>query len=153
MRDPGDGRQVGSREGLKRQRLARRSTCQPRWTYVYHSSRNTRCGISERAFDLGDCLVARDFARDDEQRRATRRSQRLAPRAHRKQTWPSAPGIGAHEHDVGVAPRSKMLKRIVEDDDINTMRDCLANSPYAIRRSNDWHSRIEALVHPGLDPY
>jgi hypothetical protein len=40
-----------------------------------------------------------------------------------------------------------MLKRIVEDDKIDTLRDRFPDSARAIRRFNDWHPWVQPLVN------
>ena len=62
------------------------------------------------------------LARDHDHRRARERAERLAPRACRKQPQRHVPAIGADQHDVGVAARAAVLKRVVQDGDIGAQR-------------------------------
>src|SRR5437762_3260631 len=119
MRDGGDRRQISSLQCVQGQRLPGRSAGKTGWSEVHRRLRYLWCHIRQRAPDILDRGSIGNLAGHNDERRATRRSQRLAPRARGKQTGRSSPRVGIDQNDISVSAGASMLKCIVEDDSAN----------------------------------
>ncbi len=146
-RDRRDRREVGALHRVQRQRLTGSSAVKVSGEQMQYRNRNVRrsgrnCptrGFHQRSVG--------SLSRDDHQVGASCRVKRLTPRAGREEPWRTRPRIRVHEEHVHVSASAAMLKCIIEDDDIDTLRDRLSDAARAIRRDDHRDSWIQPLMH------
>jgi hypothetical protein len=108
------------------------------------NARRRRCDGAPRGIDRRS---AGSFPRDDDEARASRGPERLAPRSGRKEPRRTGPRIRIHEQDICVPSGTAVLKSVVKDHDIRSLRDCLSDATRAIRRHNHRDACVQALMH------
>jgi hypothetical protein len=107
---------------------------------------NVRC--FQRVDDHSCLIERRGFARHDDEARATRRGQVLAPWACGQQVPSSSvPAIRTDEHNVRDATRLSVLERIVEHDGVASDITRLDASGNAVRR----HDHLDVGVERAMD--
>jgi hypothetical protein len=99
---------------------------------MHYGNRNLRrCGGESAPCGFNGRLVS-GLSRDDDETRASCGLEWLAPRAGWEQSRRAGPRVRIHEQDIRVSSGSAMLKGIVEDHDVRSLRDRLSDSPRAI---------------------
>lgn len=139
--------QFGPSERVEWKCLTGRRAVQLRRREMNDRDWNLGRGSGDSASRVGYCRCARCLACYHHETCAARGAERLSPRPCRKKARRSRPRVGIDQHDVGVSGGASMLKRIVEDDHVDTLRNRFPNASPAIRRFNDGHTRIEPFVH------
>src|SRR5450756_2427629 len=135
---------------MERKNLTGRSAFQIAGCEVRNRDGHARSCVSESALHILHRGSVCRFSRDDYERRPTRSAKGLAPRPGGKKSRPPHPCIGAHEQNIGIPPSPAVLKRVIEDDDIHALRDCLTDPAHAIGNRDDGDSLVESLVHDCL---
>jgi hypothetical protein len=149
-RNRGDRHQLGSSEGVQRKCLTRRSAVQLRWGEMHNGNRNPRRGGGDCAPSVGYRGFACRLACNHHEICPSRGAERLSPRASGKKSRGSRPRVGIDENDVGIPRGASMLKCVVENDDIHTLRNRFPDSTPAIRCFDDRDTRIQPFVHQGF---
>ena len=108
---------------------------------------HVRRDVGECTLHIGDGGLFRDLSCDDRESGPASGAKRFAPWPGGKESRFSCPGVSVHQQNICVPPSSAMLECIIENNDIDTLGDCLADSANSVGRSNHRDPLIESLVN------
>ncbi len=111
---------------MKRKRLTSRSASQIAWREMRDGDWHVRRDVGECTLHISDGGLFRDLSCDDRESGPASGAKRFAPWPGGKESRFSCPGVSVHQQNICVPPSSAMLECIIENNDIDTLGDCLS---------------------------